>query len=129
MISGAFEVELMDSDKDMRNELAKYGPGALNPGEKAPFRIRRRGRLYECIRVDSKAPNSATRVKIALHCTSAEAISCTIAKIALHCTAPVHTVGALAVRHSKFKKVEKCSHFSLYRDAFKGMALGHRFGA
>ena len=42
MIIGAFDIELLDSEKELKVGLAKYGLGALNPGEKAPFRIRRK---------------------------------------------------------------------------------------
>ena len=40
---GSFEIELLDDGKkELRVDLAKYGLGALNPGEKTPFRIRRK---------------------------------------------------------------------------------------
>ena len=42
VITGTFEIELMNKEKDLRIDLAKYGLGALNPGEQAPFRIRRK---------------------------------------------------------------------------------------
>ena len=42
MITSAFEIELLSSDEELRIDMAKYGLGALNPGGKAPFRIRRR---------------------------------------------------------------------------------------
>ena len=42
MITGAFEIELLNSDRDLSVDLSKYGLGTLNPGEKAPFRIRRK---------------------------------------------------------------------------------------
>ena len=45
MISGTFEIELLNRPEDLKVDLAKYGLGALNPGEKAPFRIRRRTAL------------------------------------------------------------------------------------
>ncbi|KAL8657482.1 MAG: hypothetical protein Q9226_001876 [Calogaya cf. arnoldii] len=46
MITGTFEIELLCSDKDLRVDLSKYGLGALNPGEKAPFRIYEKGHQY-----------------------------------------------------------------------------------
>ena len=45
MITGIFEIELMKKQEDLKVDLAKYGLGALNPGEKAPFRIRRKAAL------------------------------------------------------------------------------------
>ena len=42
MITGTFEIELVNRQEDLKVDLAKYGLGALNPGEKAPFRIRRK---------------------------------------------------------------------------------------
>ena len=45
MITGNFEIELMNKQEDLKVDLAKYGLGALNPGEKAPFRIRRKAAL------------------------------------------------------------------------------------
>ena len=44
MIIGSFDIELLDGGKELEVGLAKYGLGALNPGEKAPFRIRRKRR-------------------------------------------------------------------------------------
>ena len=42
MITGVYEIELLNRQDDLKVDLAKYGLGALNPGEKAPFRIRRK---------------------------------------------------------------------------------------
>ena len=44
MIIETFDIELLDGGKELGVDLAKYGLGALNPGEKAPFRIRRKRR-------------------------------------------------------------------------------------
>lgn len=42
MISDAFEIELLDAQKDLKVDMAKYGLGALQPAEKARFKIRRK---------------------------------------------------------------------------------------
>ena len=44
MIIEGFDIELLDGGKELGVDLAKYGLGALNPGEKAPCRIRRKRR-------------------------------------------------------------------------------------
>ena len=42
MINDAFEVELLDSGDSLKVDMSKFGLGALQPAEKAPFRIRRK---------------------------------------------------------------------------------------
>lgn len=43
IVSSAFEIELAPGNTKLKVDIGKYGLGALNPGEKAPFRIRRKG--------------------------------------------------------------------------------------
>ena len=45
MITGTFEIELINKEEQLKVDLAIYSLGALNPGEKAPFRIRRKTAL------------------------------------------------------------------------------------
>ena len=42
IISAAFDIEFLDGEKKLRVDIAKYGLGALQPAEKARFRIKRK---------------------------------------------------------------------------------------
>lgn len=42
MITEAFDIELLDAQKELRIDTSRYGLGALYPAEKARFRIRRK---------------------------------------------------------------------------------------
>ena len=44
MITAAFEIELLDNDsrEELKVDMAKYGLGALQPGKRVGFRIRRK---------------------------------------------------------------------------------------
>jgi len=42
IISSAFDIELVPGKAKLKVDMAKYGLGALNPAEKAGFRIRRK---------------------------------------------------------------------------------------
>ena len=42
IISAAFDIEFLDGEKKLRVDMAKYGLGALQPAEKARFRIKRK---------------------------------------------------------------------------------------
>ena len=42
IISAAFDIELLEGEKKLRVDTTKYGLGALQPAEKAAFRIRRK---------------------------------------------------------------------------------------
>ena len=42
LITASFDIELLPGPDKLKVDMAKYGLGALQPAEKAPFRIRRR---------------------------------------------------------------------------------------
>ncbi|KAI4199454.1 MAG: hypothetical protein LQ350_004595 [Teloschistes chrysophthalmus] len=47
MINDAFDIELLDSKDSLRVDMRKFGLGALQPAEKARFRIRRKQQVVK----------------------------------------------------------------------------------
>lgn len=42
IMTSVFDIELLDADRKVKVDMARYGLGAMGPGEKVGFRIRRK---------------------------------------------------------------------------------------